>query len=309
MEGGTGIMTTTTEESKRLTQFDVDVPVSEYIWGGHPACAGCGGPLALKYLFKVMGHKLIMVVPPQCSGTAAATSKISRVHAAFPASAAFAAGVKHGLEAMGDYETQVVAYAGDGGTYDIGIQAISGAAERNDNIIHFCGDNEAYMNTGIQRSSSTPVGAWTMSSPSKKEPKKDFMAIMAAHHIPYAATVSVAYPDDFMRKVWYAKDIQGFRFFRVLSPCPVGWRSEPDMGVTISRLAVQSKVDPLYEIFDGERFHVQQPAKFVPVKEYLKTQRRFAHLTEEEIDAVQQRVDRDWERLLARAESVTTLRY
>ncbi|MFC1935954.1 pyruvate synthase subunit beta, partial [Chloroflexota bacterium] len=148
----------------------------------------------------------------------------------------------------------------------------------------------------------------TMSSPSKQEPKKDFMAIMAAHHIPYAATLSVAYPDDFMRKVRRAKDTQGFRFLRVLAPCPVGWRAEPDMSIQIARLAVQSKFDPLYEMIDGERFQVQQPAKFVPVREYVKTQRRFAHLTEEEIGAIQQRADRDWEKLLARAESVTTLR-
>lgn len=302
-------MATATGETQRLAQFGIDAPVKEYILGGHASCAGCGGPLALKYLFKIMGYKLIMIIPPQCSGTAVVTANISRVHSAFPSAAAFAAGVKHGLEAMGDHETQVVSFAGDGGTYDIGIQAISGAAERNDNIIHFCADNEAYMNTGIQRSSSTPIGAWTMSSPSKKEPKKDFIAIMAAHHIPYAAKLSVAYPDDFMRKVQHAKETMGFRFLSVLASCPVGWRSEPDMSVHIARLAVQSKIDPLYEMIDGDRFQVQQPAKFVPVREYLKTQRRFAHLTEEEIEATQQRADREWQRLLARAESVTTLRY
>jgi len=301
-------MTATTEETRRLVQFGVDVPVKEYILGGHASCAGCGGPLALKYLFKVMGYKLIVVVPPQCSGTAAHEAILSRVAACFPSAAAYASGIKHGLEAMGDHETQVVSYAGDGGTYDIGIQAISGAAERNDNIIHFCADNEAYMNTGIQRSSSTPVGAWTMSSPSKQEPKKDFMAIMAAHHIPYAATLSVAYPDDFMRKVQRAKETTGFRFLRVLAPCPIGWRAEPDKTVHMARLAVQSKFDPLYEMVDGERVQVQQPSKFVLLREYLKTQRRFAHLTEDAVEGAQKRADREWEKLLARAESVLTLR-
>lgn len=134
------------------------------------------------------------------------------------------------------------------------------------------------------------------------------MAIMAAHHIPYAATLSVAYPDDFMRKVQHAKETQGFRFLRVLAPCPVGWRAEPDKTVHMARLAVQSKFDPLYELIDGERCQVQQPTKFVPLREYLKTQRRFAHLTEEAIEGAQKRADRGWEKLLARAESVTNLR-
>lgn len=297
------------EPVQRLGQFDAEVNTEEFIVGGHGACAGCGGSIALKWLLKVMGSKTVMIIPPQCSGRASSNATITRVQALFPAAAAYAAGVKHGLEAIGDHETQVISYAGDGGTYDIGLQAISGAAERNDNIIHFCGDNEAYMNTGVQRSSSTPVGAWTNSSPSKGEPKKDMMAIMAAHHIPYAATVSIAYPDDYLRKVQKAKDTKGFRFMRVLASCPTGWRSEPDTGVHVARLAVQSRFDPLYEMFDGERIVVQQPAKTVPVGEYLKTQRRFAGLRADDIGAIQARVDADWEKLLARADEVQTLRY
>jgi pyruvate/2-oxoacid:ferredoxin oxidoreductase beta subunit len=302
-------MNTATEPLQHLRQFDTDVTTEEFIVGGHGACAGCGGSIALKWLLKVMGPKTVMIIPPQCSGRASTNATITRVQALFPAAAAYAAGVKHGLEAIGDHETQVISYAGDGGTYDIGLQAISGAAERNDDIIHFCGDNEAYMNTGVQRSSSTPVGAWTNSSPSKSEPKKDMMAIMAAHHIPYAATVSIAYPDDYMRKVQQAKETKGFRFMRVLASCPTGWRSEPDTGVHIARLAVQAKFDPLYEMIDGERIVVQQPAKFVPVRDYLKTQRRFGAIKDAEIDAIQARVDADWEKLLGRASEVQTLKY
>ncbi len=309
MERSAGELNTVAEAVQHLAQFDAEVTTSEYIVGGHGACAGCCGSLSLKFLLKVMGEKTIMVIPPQCSGRASSSATISRAQALFPAAAAYAAGIKHGLEAIGDHETQVVSYAGDGGTYDIGLQAISGAAERNDNIIHFCGDNEAYMNTGIQRSSSTPFGAWTNSSPSKPEPKKDMMAIMAAHHIPYAATVSVAYPQDFMRKVRYAKDTPGFRFMRVLASCPTGWRMEPDMGVEIARLAVQSKFDPIFEQFEGERIVVQQPARFVPVRDYIKAQGRFAHLTQEAIEAIQAKVDTDWEKLLARAHCVQTLQY
>lgn len=302
-------MNIATEAVQHLAQFDAEVTTSEYIVGGHGACAGCCGSLSLKFLLKVMGPKTIMVIPPQCSGRASSSATISRAQALFPAAAAYAAGIKHGLEAIGDQETQVISYAGDGGTYDIGLQAISGAAERNDNIIHFCGDNEAYMNTGIQRSSSTPAGAWTNSSPSKPEPKKDMMAIMAAHHIPYAATVSVAYPDDFMRKVQYAKDTKGFRFMRVLASCPTGWRMEPDLGVDIARLAVQSKFDPIYEQFEGERIVVQQPARFVPVRDYVKAQGRFAHLKDDAIEAIQAMVDAQWQKLIARADSVQTLHY
>lgn len=309
MDGSTGELNIPAAAVQHLAHFDFDVTTSEYINGGHLACAGCCGSLALKFLLKVMGPKTIMVIPPQCSGRASASARISRAQALFPAAAAYSAGIKHGLEAIGDHETQVVSYAGDGGTYDIGLQAISGAAERNDNIIHFCGDNEAYMNTGIQRSSATPAGAWTNSSPAKREPKKDMMAIMAAHHIPYAATVSVAYPDDFMRKAQRAKDTPGFRFMRVLASCPTGWRSEPERGVDIARLAVQSKFDPMYEMFDGERIVVQQPAAFVPVRDYMKAQGRFAHLKDEEIDAIQAKVDAEWKKLLARADSVETLRY
>jgi pyruvate ferredoxin oxidoreductase beta subunit/2-oxoisovalerate ferredoxin oxidoreductase beta subunit len=149
------------DEARQLTHLGVEMPGPEYIAGGHPACAGCGGPVALRFLLKALGPKTVVTLPPQCSASAMRAASVSAVFAVFAASAAYAAGVKHGLEAIGDTETQVVSYAGDGGTYDIGIQAISGAAERNDDIIHFCGDNEAYMNTGIQRSGATPMGAWT----------------------------------------------------------------------------------------------------------------------------------------------------
>lgn len=165
------------------------------------------------------------------------------------------------------------------------------------------------MNTGVQRSSATPALAWTNSSPAKAEPKKDMMAIMAAHHIPYAATVSIAYPDDFMRKVARARATRGFRFMRVLASCPTGWRSEPDTGVHVARLAVQAKFDPLYEMIDGNEIVVQRPARTVAVGEYLKTQRRFAHLRADDIGAIQAKVDADWDALLARAARVDALRY
>ena len=203
---------------------------------------------------------------------------------------------------IGDTETQVIAWAGDGGTFDIGIQALSAAAERNDDILYVCYDNEAYMNTGIQRSSATPTGAWTTTTPvkfPKDQPKKDIDAIMAAHRIPYQATASIAYPEDLYKKAVKAKNIRGTKFIHVLAPCPTGWKSRPEDAVKLARLAVQTSYFPLYEVEDGEKytlnFKIQNKKS---IDEYLKLQGRFRHLQPEAIAAVQAEVDRNWDRLL-----------
>jgi len=176
--------------------------------------------------------------------------------------------------------------------------------ERNDDFIYACYDNEAYMNTGIQRSSATPWGAWTTTTPvrhPKDRPKKDIVAIMAAHRIPYAATATVAYPEDLVRKFQKAKEIRGAKFIHMLSPCPPGWKMEPAYSIRISRLAVQSKVFPLYEVENGEKYTINVwPKREAPVREYLKLQGRFSHLTEEDIEFIQKNVDREWERLVGR---------
>ena len=206
---------------------------------------------------------------------------------------------------VGDTETTVVAWAGDGGTFDIGIQALSGVAERNDDIIYICYDNEAYMNTGIQRSSATPYGAWTTTTPVKHfkdKPKKNIEAIMAAHGIPYIATASIGYPEDLIKKIKKAKNITGTRFIHIYAPCPPGWKSRPEDTVKLSRMVVQNKIFPLYEIEWGEEYTLNLATKEKKsINDYLKIQGRFKHLTEEEIAFIQEEVDKNWNRLMAQA--------
>ncbi|MCX7959031.1 MAG: thiamine pyrophosphate-dependent enzyme, partial [Deltaproteobacteria bacterium] len=190
--------------------------------------------------------------------------------------------------------------AGDGGTADIGIQALSGAIDRRDKIIYVCYDNEAYMNTGIQRSSATPQLAWTTTTPSqtpKAERKKNMIEIMAAHRIPYTATANVAYPDDLMRKVKTAMGIKGMRFIHILAPCPPGWKISSDYSIKIARLATESRYFPLYEVYNGEEYVINYEPKGIPVKEYMKQQARFSHITDEEYKSYQEFVDREWDRL------------
>lgn len=251
-----------------------------------------------------------MIVLPACCWSIIggpfpyAAVKVPLIHTAFETGASTASGVKAGLEMRGDPDTTVAAWVGDGGTFDIGIQALSGAAERNDDIIYFCYDNEAYMNTGIQRSSATPWGTWTTTTPSnhpKGQPKKNMMEIMAAHRIPYAATCSVAFPEDMITKIQKARSIRGTKFIHIFSPCPTGWKAPSSQAVKIARLAVHTKVFPLYEVEGGLRYHINVNPKNLPVDEYLRLQGRFNHLSDEDMHKIQETVDREWERLLKKA--------
>jgi pyruvate/2-oxoacid:ferredoxin oxidoreductase beta subunit len=283
--------------------------LNELMHSGHLACAGCGATIAMRYALKALGEQSVIVIPACCcsiiNGPFPYTSiKVPLIHTAFEAGASTASGVKAGLEARGDTETTVAAWVGDGGTFDIGIQALSGAAERNDDIIYFCYDNEAYMNTGIQRSSATPFGTWTTTTPSnhpKSQPKKNMMEIMAAHRIPYATTCSVAFPEDMMTKIGKARAIRGTKFIHIYSPCPTGWKCPSSLAVKIARLAVHTKIFPLYEVENGDRYNINIAPKNVPVEEYLRLQGRFNHLTEDQIRGIQETVDREWERLLKKA--------
>ena len=192
----------------------------------------------------------------------------------------------------------MVGWSGDGGTVDIGLQALSGAAERNTNFIHVCYDNEAYMNTGIQRSSSTPWGAWTTTTPASQPepgPKKDIMGIMAAHRIPYAATASVAYPVDLVEKVKRAKSMKGMRFLHILAPCPTGWKTSNEKTIDLARMAVQTKVFPLVEVENGATWRFTIDHAGDPVEPYLRSQGRFRHLTDEQVAEIQAEVDGKWE--------------
>ncbi|MCP2520402.1 pyruvate synthase subunit PorB [Candidatus Aminicenantes bacterium AC-708-M15] len=284
-----------------------NLPEKENMRPGHLACQGCGAALAMRYTLKALGEKTIVTIPACCwsviDGPFPYSSlKVPLFHCAFETAAASAAGIRAGLDIKGLEDINVLAWAGDGGTFDIGIQALSGAAERNENIIYVCYDNEAYMNTGIQRSSATPYGAWTTTTPVKhykNRPKKDIVAIMAAHRIPYVATASVGYPDDLIRKVEKAKNIKGTKFIHIYAPCPTGWKCKPDDTIKISRLAVETAVFPLYEIENGYKYILNiKPEVKKPVTEYLKMQGRFRHLTEKEIEMIQKEVDFQWKRLL-----------
>ncbi|MBW1800785.1 MAG: pyruvate synthase subunit beta, partial [Deltaproteobacteria bacterium] len=193
-------------------------------------------------------------------------------------------------------------FAGDGGTFDIGLQSLSGAADRNEDIIYVCMDNEAYMNTGIQVSSATPRFAWTGTSPTgNTRRKKQIMEIMAAHRIPYAATASIGFPEDLMAKIQRAKEMRGTRFIHMLSPCPTGWKMEEHMSPAAAVAAVESNIFPLYEIIDGLQYTLNYESKNLPVDNYLGLQGRYKHLKEEDIQAIQAEVDRSWKALQKKA--------
>lgn len=281
----------------------------EFVHSGHVGCPGCGAVIAMRFVLKALGEKTMMVLPACCWSVIAgaypqSALNIPVIHAAFETGGAMASGVRAALDMKGDTETTVVTWAGDGGTFDIGLQSLSGAVERNENFIYVCYDNEAYMNTGIQRSSSTPYGAWTTTTTGrdwKKLRKKNIVEILVAHRIPYAATASIAFPEDLLRKARKAKGIKGSRFLHVYASCPTGWRIPSEMSVKIARMAVQTNIFPLYEVEDGLRYTINYKPKEYNVREYFKLQGRFIHLTDNDIDQIQQMIDEDRELLLRKA--------
>ena len=280
---------------------------------GHLACPGCGAPLAMRLVLKGLSPKTIVVMPACCWSIIAgpwpqSSLKVPLYHTAFETGAALASGVRAALDMRGDQDTTVMVWAGDGGTFDIGLQALSGAAERNEDILYCCYDNEAYMNTGIQRSSATPWGAWTTTTPVSRpqaNPKKDIMAIMAAHRIPYAATATAAYPVDLLGKVAKAKRLRGTRFLHILSPCPPGWKYSDDETIELARMAVQSRVFPLFEVEDGERWRLTVEHRGDPIAPYVRKQGRFRHLSDEQIEYMEGEVIARWEALRRRAQPGT----
>jgi 2-oxoisovalerate ferredoxin oxidoreductase beta subunit len=283
------------------------IPQEEIMGHGHLACQGCGGALAMRYALKALGPNTSLDIPACCWSVIDGPFPHSAVgvplfHTAFETAAATASGIRAAYDVLGKKDINVVAWAGDGGTYDIGIQALSGAAERNDDIIY---DNEAYMNTGVQRSAATPEMAWTTTTPvdhPKERPKKDLLTIMAAHRIPYIATATVAYPEDLVKKLTKARKIHGMRFFLILAPCPAGWKTRPEHTILISRLAVQTRIFSLLEIENGTWRLTRSIKDPAPVSEYLKLQGRFRHLRVEDVRKLQQTVDREWEILKSKLE-------
>ena len=286
------------------------IPAEELMRSGHSACPGCGASLAMRYVLKGLGPRTLMTVPACCwtvIGTPFPTTALDvpMLDCAFEATGASISGLRAAADMLGLEDVTVVGFAGDGGTADIGLQALSGMLERRTDGIYIMYDNEAYMNTGIQRSGATPEGAWTTTTPvskesrGKAEPKKDVMAIVVAHRPAYAATVNVAFPEDFLKKVQKAKAIHGPRFLHILAPCPPGWRYSTEKTIEIGRLATDTNVFPLYEVEDGVTRISRKLGTAKPVAEYLKVQGRFAHMDADEVAAFQADVDARWKRLLA----------
>ena len=282
------------------------IPEQEIMSCGNVACQGCGANIAMRHALKALGRNTVLTIPACCwtviDGPFPYSSVgVPNLHTAFATAASTASGIRAAFDVLGK-KPNVVAWAGDGGTYDIGLGTLSGAAERNDDMIYVCYDNEAYMNTGIQRSSATPRGAWTTTTPvdrPKKIQKKDIISIMAAHRIPYIATASISHVEDLISKFKKAKNIKGMRFLLVFTPCPTGWKYAPQLTVKLARLAVNSKVFPLLEIENGSEWKLtKEITRPIPVTDYLNPQGRFKHLNEKELEKIQKTVDENWDRLL-----------
>jgi len=292
----------------------INLTETEYILPGNRTCPGCALSLAYRHILKALEGHAIVTVPASCltvlHGMYPVTSvNVPCVNTPFATTAASATGLVAGLRALGKKGLTVLAIAGDGGTHDIGIQALSGAAERQTDFIYICYDNEGYMNTGNQRSSSTPHGAISGTTPilGKQQDQKDMAAIMEAHGIPYVATANAAYPLDLYEKVRKARLVEGTRFIHVFTPCPPGWGFPFGDTIQIGRLAVETGLVILYEVENGE-FHLTSASESIarkgslkPVREYVVAQARFQKITEEQIDEMQKRIDARWKHCLERA--------
>ncbi|MHA1894750.1 MAG: 3-methyl-2-oxobutanoate dehydrogenase subunit beta [Candidatus Helarchaeota archaeon] len=281
----------------------------EYFLPGNSACPGCGLELALRWALKALGQKTIIVAPASCTNVIIglypkAAPAVPHVNMAFAAGCAAASGIRTALKARGIDDTTVMCWSGDGGAYDIGLQSSSGSAERNDDILYVCYDNEAYMNTGTQRSGGTPYGAWTTTTPEgKHKHKKDLPGIMAAHKIPYVATASVSHIKDLYEKFKKAKEIRGFKFIHILAPCPPGWRYDSNLTVDMAKKAVATGMWVLYEIENGI-LTLSPPSKpklkkqnRLPITDYIKNQGRFKKMSEDDIKILQDWVDDNWVKL------------
>jgi len=286
----------------------------EYFVPGHRACQGCAEALALRLVAKALGRNNIIACATGCmeivSSPLPLTSwNVPWMHVAFENAAAVASGIEAGIKVLmrkgkiPRRRINIMAMAGDGGTSDIGLQALSGAMERGHDFVYVCFDNEAYMNTGIQRSSATPFGASTTTSPAgtvvpgQTTWKKNMPEIAAAHNIPYVATACSSYPFDLMVKVKKAAAIEGPAYVHILSVCPTGWRLPPQLAIQAGRLAVETGMFPLYEVEHGRYTLSVDLPELRPIEEYLKIQGRFRHLTPEMIEQIQQRVREEFEKL------------
>jgi len=279
---------------------------------GGTNCGGCGMGIAFQMLERAVGNRPIQLVIPACCAIVTpgqyprSAYGVPVVASTFASAAAVATGLAH-VARMNGEATRVVCWAGDGGTFDIGMATLSAAAERDEDVLYFCYDNEIYGNTGGQRSSATPLGAVTTTTPrGKGVRKKDIVAILAAHRVPYTASVSLAHPEDTLRKMRTAIDLHGFRFLHVLAPCPTGWKSEPAEGVELVRLAVRAGLFPVLEVFDGVRteINVEPELSRAALASYFARQNRF-RADALDVDAIHASIQEDWARLRRRVQEAT----
>lgn len=281
---------------------------NEELFYGHKACGGCGGALAIRLALKVLGKRSIAVIPPNCMSTVGFVYPhmplfVNGIIPPFAATAAVMSGVLAGAKALGLEDYHIVGFAGDGGTADIGIQALSGAIDRNDKEIFICYDNEAYMNTGIQKSGLTPYGTKTTNTPAgqsfhgSQTSKKKIFEIIAAHEIPYAATASVGYPEDFLKKLEKAKECEGTSFIHVMAPCPTGWQTPTDISIELAKEAVDTGLWYLAEYENKEFTLNKNPKQFASIQDYLSKQGRFSALDEHDVEILTQERDETWEKI------------
>ncbi|MFW6414743.1 MAG: thiamine pyrophosphate-dependent enzyme [Thermodesulfobacteriota bacterium] len=283
-----------------------DLPVEEMVYPGNRACAGCGLSIVYRIGLKALGKDTVLTVPPSCLTVLQglhpiAATRLPCLNVTFASTAASATGISAALKALGKTNTTVAAWAGDGGTSDIGLQALSGACERGDDFIFICYDNEAYMNTGVQRSGTTPQRVLTTTTPisGKKQKNKDMPAIMRAHGLSYIATASASYPLDLFDKIKKAKSIPGPKYIHVHTPCPAGWGFSPAITVKIGRMAVETGMFDLYEIENSNWRLSSKSRKMLnkelrPVEEYLGLQTRFKSLGSEQVREIQNEIDSKW---------------
>ncbi|MCX6649205.1 MAG: thiamine pyrophosphate-dependent enzyme [Candidatus Bathyarchaeota archaeon] len=285
----------------------VKLDEKEYIQPANQSCQGCTGASVARIVAKVLKDKMVRQEVACCGPAFGNLDQPSIYGEVFEGAGAMSTGLAHAFKRMNREDAIVTTIVGDGGTTDIGFQGLSGAAERNENVLWVCYDNEAYMNTGGQRSSATTKYAETTTTPvgefsrGKKERRKNVAAMVALHRVPYMATASIAYPEDFIGKLEYAKNLKGFRFIQISAPCPTGWRFEPQVAVKIAKEMVLSGMWPLYEVIDGEKFRITyKPKDLKPVKDVLKMQGRFRHITEDEIKDIQDDVTAYYNRLVSK---------
>jgi len=294
----------------------MEIPEEEYIFPGTRACAGCSMALIYRIALKALGPKTIITVPASCLTVlhgmqGFCTTKVSVLHTPFATTGASASGIVASLEDKGlADEVSVLAFAGDGGTVDIGIQSLSGAVERGTNFIFACYDNEAYMNTGVQRSGSTPPGAYSTTTPNGKTGyKKNMAKILEAHGIPYVATAISSYPLDLYQKFKNAQKIKGPKYIHILAPCPPGWGYNPKDSIEIGRLAVQTGFWPLYEVIEGKYLLSKDSQRFIdptkrkPIIEYLNGQKRFKSISNEVLEQYQDYIEEQWKEIKKRIEN------